>query len=340
MPRIKDVAQKAGVSVATVSRVINHNPNVKTHLKERVLRAIEEIGYQPSGIARSMRNQSLPVVGLIISDIQNPFFTSMVRAVEDTALENGYTVLLCNSDEDPKKEQLYIDVMARERVAGIIIVPSHSECCPGLKKLNIPIVVVDRKLRDMQCDAVLLDNVSGSKQATEYLINLGHRRIGLVAAPTNISVGADRLLGYQKALREHGIPEDKSLIEIGNFKETGGYQAAMNLLELELRPTAIFSVNNLMTMGTLKAINEKGLRIPDDISVIGFDDMPWLTLITPPLTAVRQPVYKMGAEAAKLLFERMNSDIGKSPARIILKPELIIRGSTSPIEQIPANNFR
>lgn len=340
MPSIKDVAQKAGVSVATVSRVINHNPNVKAHLKERVLRAIEEIGYQPSGIARNMRNQSVPVIGLIISDIQNPFFTSMVRAVEDNALENGYTVLLCNSDEDPKKEQLYLDVMTRERVAGIIIVPSHSKCCPSLKKLKIPIVVVDRKLRNMQCDSVLLDNVSGSKQATEHLINLGHRRIGFVGAPTTISVGADRLLGYQKALREHGIPEDNTLIEIGDFKETGGYQAALNLLKLDQRPTAIFSVNNLMTMGTLKAINEIRLKIPDDISVIGFDDMPWLTLITPPLTAVRQPVYKMGAEAAKLLFENINLEIEKPPTRIILKPELIVRSSTSPIEQIPANNLR
>ena len=141
-------------------------------------------------------------------------------------------------------------------------------------------------------------------------------------------------------MREHGIPEDNTLIEIGDFKETGGYQAALNLLKLDQRPTAIFSVNNLMTMGTLKAINEIRLKIPDDISVIGFDDMPWLTLITPPLTAVRQPVYKMGAEAAKLLFENINLEIEKPPTRIILKPELIVRSSTSPIEQIPANNLR
>lgn len=331
MTRIKDVAAKAGVSVATVSRVINHNPNVKTYLRERVLCAIEEIGYQPSGIARSMRNQSLAVVGLIISDIQNPFFTSLVRAVEDTALANGYTVLLCNSDEDPKKEQLYIEVMARERVAGIIIIPAQSECCPSLKNLKIPIVVVDRKLQKFPGDSVLLDNVYGSKQATEHLIKLGHKRIGLVSAPTNISVGADRLLGYQKALREHGIDADGSLVRVGNFKESGGYQAAKELLELDHRPTAIFSVNNLMTQGALRAVYEKKLKIPDDISFIGFDDMPWLTLITPPITAVRQPVYKMGAEAAMLLFDRLNNGIDKSPVRITFKPELIVRSSTAPI---------
>ncbi len=329
--KIKDVADKAGVSVATVSRVINNNPNVKARLKQRVLQAIEEIGYQPSGIARSMRNQSLPVVGLIISDIQNPFFTSMVRAVEDTALENGYTVLLCNSDEDPKKEQLYIDVMARERVAGIIIIPSRSESCPALKKLKVPIVVVDRKLRDIRTDTVLLDNVAGSKLAMEHLIQLGHRRIGLVGAPTSASVGADRFLGYQKALQDHGIEVDQSLIQMGDFKEPGGYRATLRLLELERKPTAVFAANNLMTMGMLKAVREKGVRIPEDLSVIGFDDMPWLTLITPPMTTVGQPVYKMGAEAARLLFERLSSGPEKPPSRIVLKPELIIRSSTAPV---------
>lgn len=331
MAGIKDVAEKAGVSVATVSRVINHNPNVKKHLRQRVLQAIEEMGYLPSGIARSMRNQSVPVVGLIISDIQNPFFTSLVRAVEDVALENDYTVLLCNSDEDPQKEQLYIDVLARERIAGIIIIPSHENCCQSLKKLKVPVVLVDRKLKSLKCDSVVLDNVCGAKEAIDHLIEMGHRRIGFVGAPLNVSVGFERFTGYQAALKDHGIPINETLIQIGNFKEEGGFQATKKLLEQDPRPTAIFSVNNLMTMGALKAIYEMNLKIPDDISIIGFDDMPWLSLINPPLTAIRQPVYEIGAEAARLLFSRINEEIENPPIHLVLKPELIVRGSTTRI---------
>ncbi len=331
MTGIKDVAKKAGVSVATVSRVLNNNPNVKPHLKESVLDAMKELQYRPSGIARSMRNQSVPVVGLIISDIQNPFFTSMVRAVEDKALENGYTVLLCNSDEDPEKEQLYINVLSRERVAGIIIIPSHESCCEGLKNLNIPIVIVDRRLNVINTDRVMLDNVYGSKVATRHLIELSHKRIGLVGAPLNVSVGVDRRQGYVEALEEAGLPVDESLIAIGNFKEEGGYQAAKRLLELPDRPTALFPVNNLMTMGTLQAIYEFNLKIPQDVSIIGFDDMPWLSLINPPLTAVRQPVYQIGAEAAEILFDRIEGNLDAPIKTIVLRPELVVRSSTARI---------
>jgi len=329
MPQIKDVAAKANVSVATVSRVLNNNPHVKPHLRERVLHAINELGYQPSGIARNMRSQSIHVIGLIISDIQNPFFTALVRAVEDVAYENQYTVLLCNSDEDVRKEQLYIDVLSKERVAGVIIVPTGKECYTPLLNLKVPIVAVDRKVPDLVTDSVVIDNVAGAYAATTHLIQLGHRRIGLVGAPLTVSVGWERRQGYEQALREYQIPVDESLIRTGNFKESGGYQAAQALLSLDPRPTAIFSVNNLMTMGTLEAIHERGLRLPDDISVVGFDDMPWLSLLTPPLTTVRQPTYQIGLEAARLLFRRLQGECPESPQAIVLQPELILRGSTS-----------
>jgi DNA-binding LacI/PurR family transcriptional regulator len=330
MARIKDVATRAGVSVATVSRVLNQNPRVKPHLRERVLQAMAELDYRPSGIARNMRNQSARVIGLIISDIQNPFFTALVRAVEDVAYENQYTVLLCNSDEDPQKEQLYADVLSTERVAGVIIVPTSRDSCIPLLSRHIPVVMADRKVAGPATDSVTLDNIGGAYQATAHLIGLGHRRIGLVAAPLHVSVGLERRQGYEKALREHGIPLDESVIRTGNFKESGGYRAASELLDLDPRPTAIFAINNLMTMGTLQAIHERGLRIPEDISVIGFDDMPWLPLLVPPLTAVRQPVYQIGAEAARLLFRRMREGPQKPVETIVLQPELIIRGSTAP----------
>lgn len=328
MASIKDVASRAGVSVATVSRVLNHNARVKAHLRERILSTIDQLGYQPSGIARNMRSQSVRVIGLVISDIQNPFFTALVRAVEDVAYEHQYTVLLCNSDEDLQKEQLYIDVLSRERVAGAIVVPSGKDCCAALLHARVPLVMADRTIPELCADAAVLDNVAGAFAATQHLIELGHRRIGLVSAPANVSVGRERQAGYEKAHRKNKIALDKQLIRLGNFKANGGYQATRELLELAARPTAIFAVNNLMTMGALQAIREKKLRIPKDISVIGFDDVPWLALLTPPLTAVRQPTYEIGAQAARLLFARMqNSD--KPVEKCVLKPELIVRESTA-----------
>ena len=328
MASIKDVASKAGVSVATVSRVLNNNPRVKSPARARILAAIDQLGYQPSGIARNMRSQSVRVIGLVISDIQNPFFTTLVRAVEDVAYENQYTVLLCNSDEDLQKEQLYIDVLSRERVAGAIIVPTGKDAFTPLLNARVPVVMVDRIVADRVADAVVLDNVAGAFAATKHLIELGHRRIGLVGAPTSVSVGRERQRGYEKALRASKLKLDPNLICIGNFKEQGGYQAARALLERDPRPTAIFAVNNLMTLGACQAIAEKRLRIPKDISVIGFDDMPWFALLTPPLTAVRQPTYEIGVQAARLLFARMQDSTRAVETRV-LKPELIVRGSTA-----------
>lgn len=330
MTSIKDVAARAGVSVATVSRVLNNNPRVKPRLRERVLQAVAELDYHPSGIARSMRSQSGRVIGLIISDIQNPFFTALVRAVEDVAYANQYTVLLCNSDEDPQKERLYVDILFQERVAGVIIVPTGKDCCDLLVQRRIPVVMADRKVPDINIDSVTLDNTAGAYTATAHLISLGHTRIGLVSAPPHASVGLERRQGYERALREHGLPVDESLIRMGNFKESGGYQAAKELLAIKPRPTAIFSVNNLMTIGTLQAIHEQGLRIPKDISVVGFDDMPWLPLLTPPLTVVSQPVYEIGRVAAEILFRRIYLGPEEPVQEIILQPEFIVRGSTAP----------
>jgi LacI family transcriptional regulator len=329
MAHIKDVAARAGVSVATVSRVLNHNPRVKARLREQVLQAIADLDYRPSGIARNMRGQSVRVIGLIISDIQNPFFTTLVRAVEDVAHQNQYTVLLCNSDEDPQKEQLYVDVLSRERVAGVIIVPTDKDCCSPLLNGRIPVVMVDRKVPGLDTDSVVLDNVAGAYQATAHLTGLGHRRIGLVSAPLRVSVGLERRQGYERALQERGLPVDETLICVGNFKESGGYEAAKELLGLDPRPTAIFAVNNLMTMGTLQAIYEQGLQIPRDISLVGFDDLPWFPLLVPPLTAVGQPTYQIGAEAARLLFHRLREGAQDPVRAVVLQPELIVRGSTA-----------
>jgi DNA-binding LacI/PurR family transcriptional regulator len=278
-----------------------------------------------------MRKQSAAVIGLIITDIQNPFFTALVRAVEDIAYQNQYTVLLCNSDEDAEKERLYMKVLSTERVAGVIVVPASNDCRESILDLRVPVVVVDRKIPGLVVDSVVIDNVAGARKATNHLITLGHRRIGLVSAPASVSVGRERRQGYEQALKKHGLPVDQNLIRMGDFKESGGYRAALELLSCDPKPTAIFAVNNLMTMGTLKAIHDSNLRIPEDISVIGFDDMPWLTLLTPPLTAVCQPTYQIGAEAAKRLFRRLQGARDIAPETLVLQPELIIRSSTAPL---------
>jgi DNA-binding LacI/PurR family transcriptional regulator len=333
MAGIRDVAERAGVSIATVSRVLNRDPRVKDHLRERVLKAVAELNYRPSGIARNMRRQSTQVIGLIISDIQNPFFTALVRAVEDVAYSNQFTVILCNSDEDPQKEQLYAEVLIQERVSGVIIVPTGRDACDLLLKERVPLVLVDRRLPGVMADSVTLDNIAGAYAATYHLLQLGHTRIGLVGAPLHVSVGIERRLGYERALAEAGLTVDESLIHIGDFKETGGYRATRALLSLNPPPTAIFAVNNLMTTGALQAISEGGLRIPGDVSVVAFDDMPWLPLLTPPLTAVRQPVYEIGRTAAELLFQRMSLGPGGPIREVVLQPEFVIRGSTAPPRQ-------
>jgi LacI family transcriptional regulator len=327
---IKQVAQSANVSTATVSRVLNKNPRVKSELRKRVERAIVELDYSPSRVARMMRVHKSQVIGLIISDIVNPFFTALVRAVEDVAHENGFTLLLGNSDENSAKEQMYFEVLAEERVAGIIIVPSCSDDCSYLRHCHVPLVAVDRKIEGMDIDTVVLDNVLGAYLATNHLLELGHRRIGLIGAPAYVSVGLERRQGYEKALLKHGLAIDESLIRLGDFKERGGYQATRELLLLDQRPTALFAANNLMTLGALRALQEAHVAVPQDMSVVGFDDFHWGSLMQPSLTSVRQPTYQIGQVAAQLLMRRLQDGPAPAPELVVLSPELMIRNSSAP----------
>jgi DNA-binding LacI/PurR family transcriptional regulator len=289
---------------------------------------MEELGYQPSRVARRLRVKSTQILGLIISDIANPFFTSVVRGIEDVAYANQYSLLLCNSDEDPARESLYVDVLQAERVAGIVISPAdeNSTSCEPLLRNDVPIVAMDRRLRSFDVDTVLVDNVKGAYQATSHLIRLGHRRIGLIGGPTRITTGRERLEGYEKALNEHGLEADQRLIKVGDFKQESGYQRACELLEMDDPPTAIFTANNLMTLGALNAIHEKGLNIPRDVAIVGFDDMPWAPSLDPPLTAVAQPTYELGCTAANLLLQRI-ADKGREIVEMKLESTLIIRDS-------------
>ncbi|MCX7840791.1 MAG: LacI family transcriptional regulator [Anaerolineae bacterium] len=329
-PTSQDVAKRAGVSIATVSRVLNNSPHVRPAVRRKVLRAIQALRYQPNRTAQRLRARQSKVLGLIISDIQNPFFTSVVRGIEDVAYHNGYSLVLCNSDEDPDKEKLYVDVMRAEAVAGVIIA-SASEAQPhidDLLKARIPVVALDRRIKDRRVDSVLTTNVQGAYEAVEHLIQQGHRHIGFIGLPLTRTTGRERFEGYQRALRQHRIPVRRTYVRIADAKQQGGYTATLDLLTKQPRLTALFAANNLTTLGALAAIRERGLRIPDDISIVGFDDMPWATLLDPPLTAVAQPTYELGQQAAQLLLARLKEPTQRV-VHLQLKTTLVVRGSTS-----------
>ena len=323
---IRDVAALAGVSPATVSRVFNDDQRVAGELRERVVDAAGRLGYRPNGQARSLRTQATKVLGLIISDIQNPFFTALVRGVEDAASRRDYSVVLANADEDLAKERRYLEVTAAERMAGVILSPastSHTRVDLLLDR-NIPVVVIDRRIRSAEVDSVIVNNQRAAREAVEHLIAAGARRIGVIAGPTDISTATDRLAGYRAAVKLAGLPD---LVVRGDFRIDGGYTAARRLLAEDPRPDALFVTNNLMMVGALRALAEAGLDTPRDILLAGFDEMSWAGL-APPLTLIEQPTYEIGREAAELLLRRVNGE--DTPARrVVLPATLRIRASTS-----------
>ena len=330
MVTIKDVARAAGVSPATVSRVLNERPDVDPALVDRVQAAVVQLGYQPSRVARNLRRQQTSVWGMVISDIRNPFFTDMVRAVEDVAYAAGYSLVLCDSDEDITKEARYLDLIVAERMAGAIVSPASpaaSDLGPVVAH-GIPVVLVDRRVDSPTLDTVLVDNRRGAHDAVEHLIANGYRRIACITGPERTTTGAERLAGYRDALERAGRPFDANLVRFADFHEAGGFEATRSLLELRVSPEAIFVANNLMTLGALGAIEEAGRTIPAQVALVGFDDMPWARLVRPPLTTIAQPTYELGRETARLLLSRIRGD-QSSPRHVMLATSLRIRGSSA-----------
>lgn len=331
MPTIYDVAKRAGVSAMTVSRVINGRRDVRPETKEKVLKAIEELGYVPNSLARSFVLQKTKTIGLVITDITNPFFTTLARGVEDTAMKNQFSVIFCNTDEDPEKELIYLELLARKRIDGVILASASGKKTP-LKSLlikNIPIVLVDRNVEGLEdVDIVKGDSVYGSYILTKHLIELGHKKIGIIVGNKNISTAKDRVEGYKRALIEAGIDIDERLIRFSKYSKEGGYDSTKELLSLEDRPTAIFGGNNFIAIGAMIAIRELGLKVPEDVALVSFDDIESLSQIYPFLTVVTQPAYSMGVIATELLIRRIEGrDKIDEKREVILKPELIIRES-------------
>jgi len=338
MTTIYDVARRAGVSAMTVSRVINGRKGVKPATRERVLKTIEETGYIPNSLARSFVLQKTRTIGLVVTDITNPFFTTLARGAEDIAARNQFSVIFCNTDENPEKELLYLEFLARKRVDGVILAPASKKrnSLGFLLAKNIPIVLVDRELeaKDSRVDIVKGDSIYGAYILTRHLISLGHRRIGIIVGNRDISTAEDRVEGYRRALGESGIPIDEALIKFASYSEEGGYFATRELLAMRKRPTAIFGGNNFIAMGAMVAIRELALRIPDDVALVCFEDIDCLSRIYPFLTVMVQPAYSMGVIATELLIGRIEGrDKIRERREVVLKPELIVRKSAG--EQLP-----
>jgi LacI family transcriptional regulator len=334
---IVDVARKAGVSISTVSRVLSGNGHVDPVLATKVTRAAKQLNYTPNRVARSLRLRKNRVWALVISDIRTgPFFADVVRGVEDGAHASGYSMFLCNADEDPSKEAGYLQLAVAENVAGVILEPSGAATdLEPLLNAGIHVVLVDRKLPGAQADTVVADNIAGARQAVEHLLENGYRRIACISGPLSTTTGFERLAGYRMALEQAGLPVDDSLNRVADFREEGGHRATDELLAEKARPDAVFITNNRMTAGALEAIEEAGLAIPDDIAVIGYDEISWAPLLRTSLTTVGQPAYDLGHESARLLLSRLDGYAG-SPRTVVLPTSLNVRASSGPRTTAPA----
>ncbi len=330
MATIQDVARHAQVSAATVSRVLNSTGNVDPDLVRRVRAAVVALAYQPNGVARSLRRRESSLWAVIVSDVGNPFFTSMVRGVEDAAQGSGYSAVLCNSDESPGKEAGYIAAAAAERMAGVIISPASTrdtDVTP-LLDLGIPVVAVDRRLHGVAADTVLVDNEQAAEEATEHLIDMGYRRIACITGPRQAMTAGERLTGYQRALHRRGQDLQPSLVRHADFRERGGYEAMASLLA-DVGPDAVFVANNLMTIGALECLIHHGIEVPREVGVVGFDEIPWADLVRPSLSTVAQPTYEMGKTAGQLLTARRASP-DKPCETVVLRTTLNVRASSTP----------
>ncbi len=332
MTTIHDVAKRAGVAAISVSRVINHSGYVSPEMRERVEKAIEELGYVPNTLARSLRSRKTQMLALMVTDITNPFFTTVARGVEDTANEAGYTVIFCNTDESQAKEEQYLNVLLQKQVDGFLIVPTQSQpnAIRQIQKHGTPVVTLDRRVPDVEVDSVRCDSVDGAYRLTRYLLSLGHKQIAMLSGAVGVSTADDRVKGYCQALAEAQVSLDPRYIFRGDFTQESGYAMTLQALHLPLRPTALIAANNFITIGALKALQETQLDVPEDIALVGFDDLPLAMVTFPFFTVIAQPAYEMGRKATECLLQRLkNPQAAEEPYQeIILPTQLIIRQSS------------
>jgi LacI family transcriptional regulator len=329
---LNDIARKAGVSVSTVSRVLNRKSQknrISPATAKLVLEAAKELDYRPNQLARGLRLKKTHTIGLVVPDISNPFFAHVTRMIQKNAYEYGYSMIVCNTDEDINTEIEQIYLLRGKGVDGYIIMPVgvENDHIVELIEFDKPLVLLDRCFDKLETNSVIVDNYTGSYNATKYLIDKGHTRIAIIQGLINTSTNSDRVMGYKKALKDHGIAVDKKLIVGNDFRKENGYIETKLLLASPNPPTAIFTMSDLITLGALQAIKESDFKIPDNVSVISYDDIDFAPFFESPLTAVRQPKETMGKVAVKLLIEDIKLKGKSTKQKIVLKPELVIRES-------------
>ncbi|WP_394681161.1 LacI family DNA-binding transcriptional regulator [uncultured Comamonas sp.] len=333
MSSIKDVARLAGVSVTTVSHVLNNTRSVLPATQERVLEAVQTLGYVPSAVARSLKTQATHTIGMLVPDNSNPYFAELVRAVEDACFAAGYALLLCNTDNDAGRQQVYLDVLSQKRVDGLIVASTSDDALMSqhLVQTALPMVLIDRAIAGLERPCVQTDHVQGGMLATQHLMALGRKRIACVAGPQDLQSSEQRVQGWRQALQLVGLPSD--LLVHGDFTVNGGYVAMQRLLHDggANRPTAVFACNDLMAMGALRAVHEAGLQVPRDVAVVGYDDIELASYTQPALTTVAQPTRAMAQQALAWLLERIQAGRSAGPAAAatqMLVPALVTRESS------------
>lgn len=333
MATIKDVALQAGVSVTTVSHVVNDTRHVSAKVRERVELAIRELGYVPNAMARSLKSNTTSTLGMLIPNSSNPYFAEIVRIVEDRCFGAGYTLVLCNTDDEPRRQSVYLQVLAERRIDGLIVVSTGADeddsLATQLRGLRIPTVLVDREIADPACDLVETAHMQGGLLAVRHLLSLGHKRIACIGGPLGVTSSEQRIEGWRMALAETGSPPNAdALLWRGGFTSQGGYEAMHAILRTEQKPSAVFMCNDLMAIGALRAAHESGVRVPDELSIVGFDDIELSAYTSPPLTTVAQPKERIGALAVDMLLERMGGK-RRDARKVVLQPELRVRASTA-----------
>lgn len=334
MATIKEVAELAGVSVGTVSNVLTGAIPVRPALRDRVLRAIEKLDYHPNQVARSLKSRQTKMIGMVIPDITNPFFPLLVRGAEDVAFSRGYLLVTLNTDDHAEREKQVLSVARSRRLDGVLLVMAPGEGnvshIRDAMEAGLPIVCVDRVPPGLKLDSVSVDNVEGVTTAIRHLVNMGHKRIGIITGSLQIPTAADRLKGYRAAMKEARLEVAPELIREGSFRVESGWRLSKELLLMQNPPTAIFASNALMMIGVLKALEETGIRCPEGVALACFDDLPVADVFRPHITAVSQPAYEIGRRSAELLIDRIEGkDTSKTPRRIRLSPELKIKESSA-----------
>jgi LacI family transcriptional regulator len=328
---IRDVANRAGVSGATVSHVINSSRTVLPETREKVLAAVAELAYRPHSIARSLRSSKTGTIGVIISDITNPFFADLVRGIEHALAvrDPQMNYILSNTDEDSRKEARYLDVLLERRVDGLIVAPvgGNERRLAEIISRGIPMVFVDRKLRQVEADTVLVDNFDGARRIVDHVIHLGRRRIGILVPMLHVNTIEERVAGYRESLAENGLAFDQSLVFESPSTIEAAYAAGCRMLASKARPDAVFCLNNFMTLGMFRAVHAAGLRCPEDIAIVGFDDFPWADSFHPQLTTVAMPSFSMGEEAVRVLLERLTKQRTGPAIKVVLGTEVLFRES-------------